>query len=54
MAATGLYTAAMEHHAHWGAVFSGIDYKESEGGAGAFPVRRLWLLSFVFPSALNS
>lgn len=54
VAATGLYKAAMEHHPHWGAVFSGIDYKESEGGASAFPVRLRWLLSFVFPSALKS
>lgn len=38
VAATTLYVAAMEHHAHWGSVFSGIDYKESEGDASAFPV----------------
>jgi hypothetical protein len=46
VAATALYTAAMDHHATWGPVFSGIDYKESEGGASAFPVSRPWVFSF--------
>eukprot|EP01046_Picozoa_sp_COSAG06_P021730 COSAG06_NODE_1646_length_8811_cov_6.796258_1_plen_283_part_10 len=30
--------AAMERHALWGAIFSGIDYKESNGDASVFPV----------------
>ena len=40
VAATALYIAAMEHHTRWAAVFSGIDYKQSEGDASAFPVSR--------------
>lgn len=48
VAATGLYTAAMEHHAQWKVVFSGIDYKDSEGSAGDFPVSRRALAAVVF------
>ena len=35
--AAALYIAAMERHQTWASVFSGIDYKASDGDASAFP-----------------
>lgn len=52
VAATALYIAAMEHHTRWAPVFRGIDYKESEGDASAFPVSWRRLLLFALPLAV--